>query len=48
MPKHQELLNIGELFKKSVKNDTVEKDGWCRNTYAVSKMIVNSYARVLV
>ena len=44
--KHQELVNIGELFKKSVINDTVEKDGWCRNTYAISKMIVNSYARV--
>ena len=44
---YQELLNMGELFKKSVINDTIEKDGWCRNTYAVSKMIVNSYARVL-
>ena len=44
---YQELLNMGELFKKSVINESVEKDGWCKNTYAVSKMIVNSYARVL-
>ena len=38
---------MGELFKKSIVNESVEKDGWCRNTYSVSKMIVNSYARVL-
>jgi carbonyl reductase 1/carbonyl reductase 3 len=44
---YKELLDMGELFKKSVINDSVEKDGWCKNTYAVSKMIVNSYARVL-
>ena len=43
----EELLNMGELFKKSIINDSVEKDGWCKNTYSVSKMIVNSYARVL-
>ena len=45
---YKELLDMGELFKKSVINESVEKDGWCKNTYAVSKMIVNSYARVLV
>lgn len=44
---YKELLDMGELFKKSVINESVEKDGWCKNTYAVSKMIVNSYARVL-
>lgn len=44
---YEELINMGELFKKSIINNTVEKDGWCKNTYAVSKMIVNSYARVL-
>ena len=44
---YKELLDMAELFKKSVINDSVEKDGWCKNTYAVSKMIVNSYARVL-
>jgi carbonyl reductase 1/carbonyl reductase 3 len=44
---YQDLIDMGELFKKSIINDTVEKDGWCKNTYSVSKMIVNSYARVL-
>ena len=43
----EDLLKMGELFKKSIINDSVEKDGWCKNTYSVSKMIVNSYARVL-
>ena len=43
----EDLLNMGELFKKSIINDSVEKDGWCKNTYSISKMIVNSYARVL-
>lgn len=44
---YKELIEMGEKFKKSILNDSVEKDGWCKNTYAVSKMIVNSYARVL-
>ena len=44
---YEELIKMGELFKKSILNESVEKDGWCRNTYSVSKMIVNSYARVL-
>ena len=43
----EDLLKMGELFKKSIINESVEKDGWCKNTYSVSKMIVNSYARVL-
>ena len=25
----------------------MEKDGWCSNSYCVSKMIVNSYPRIL-
>ena len=43
----QDLLNLGQNFKKSCINGTVEKDGWCKNSYCVSKMIVNSYSRVL-
>ena len=44
---YQELFNLTEAFKTSFKNKTTEKDGWCINTYAVSKMVVNTYARVL-
>ena len=44
---YQELLNLTLAFKTSYKNKTIDKDGWCINTYAVSKMVVNTYARVL-
>ena len=44
---YQELFNLAEEFKTSFRNKTTDKDGWCINTYAVSKMIVNTYARVL-
>ena len=44
---YQELLDLADLFIKSYMNNTVEKDGWCRNSYCVSKMVVNTYARVL-
>ena len=43
----QELINLGQAFKNSIINNTVDKDGWCRNSYCVSKMIVNTYSRVL-
>ena len=43
----QELINLGQSFKNSIINNPVEKDGWCRNSYCVSKMIVNTYSRVL-
>ena len=44
---YQELFNLTESFKTSFKNKTTDKDGWCINTYSVSKMVVNTYARVL-
>lgn len=44
---YQELLNLAESFIKSNENNSVEKDGWCKNSYSVSKMVVNTYARVL-
>jgi (+)-neomenthol dehydrogenase len=44
---YQELLNLAESFINSYENNSVEKDGWCKNSYSVSKMVVNSYARVL-
>ena len=44
---YKELLNLAESFINSYENNSVEKDGWCKNSYSVSKMVVNSYARVL-
>ena len=43
----QELLDLTNSFKTSFKNKTTDKDGWCLNSYCVSKMVVNTYARVL-
>ena len=44
---NQELINLTKAFQTSFKNKTTDKDGWCINTYSVSKMVVNTYARVL-
>jgi len=44
---YEELLNLTLAFKTSYKNKTIDKDGWCINSYSVSKMVVNTYARVL-
>ena len=43
----QELLDLTNRFKTSFKNKTTDKDGWCLNSYSVSKMVVNTFARVL-
>ena len=43
----EDLHKIAEKFKKSIENDTVEQDGWIKAAYATSKMIINTYARVL-
>ena len=43
----QELLDLTNNFKISFKNKTTDKDGWCIKSYSVSKMVVNTYARVL-
>ena len=44
---YQDLFNLTNAFKTSFKNKTIDQDGWCINTYSVSKMVVNTYARVL-
>ena len=44
---YQELFNLTEAFKTSYRNNTLSKDGWCSDSYSVSKMVDNTYARVL-
>lgn len=41
------LLKLADRYKKCFIDGELEKNGWCKNAYWVSKMIVNSYARVL-
>jgi len=43
----QDLLNLAQSFKNSFLKGTEEKDGWCSSCYSVSKMIINSYPRIL-
>ena len=42
-----DLFNLCQLFKNSYLNGSLERDGWCNNSYSISKMIVNTYTRVL-
>jgi carbonyl reductase 1/carbonyl reductase 3 len=44
---YKDLLSLAALYRNSYTNGTVDKDGWCHNSYCVSKMIVNSYPRIL-
>ena len=44
---YKDLLCLAALYRDSYTNGTVDKDGWCNNSYCVSKMIVNSYPRIL-
>jgi NAD(P)-dependent dehydrogenase (short-subunit alcohol dehydrogenase family) len=43
----EKLYKIKEKFKNALNNDKVNEEGFPRACYAVSKMIINSYARVL-
>ena len=42
-----DLFKIGEKFKECIIDGTCDEEGWYKNTYGVSKMIVNTYARIL-
>ena len=44
---YQDLLNLAQSFKNSFLRGTTEIDGWCAKSYYVSKMIINSYPRIL-
>lgn len=43
----EKLLQISENFKNLVKNNTISEDGWYAFPYRISKLIINSYPRVL-
>ena len=43
----EDLLNLAISFKNSFLKGTEERDGWIGKSYYVSKMIVNSYSRIL-
>jgi NAD(P)-dependent dehydrogenase (short-subunit alcohol dehydrogenase family) len=43
----EDLLNIAKRYREAIVNNTLEQDGWCKEAYSVSKMIINTYASVL-
>ena len=43
----QDLLNLAQSFKNSFLKGTEQQEGWCSKSYYVSKMIINSYPRIL-
>jgi NAD(P)-dependent dehydrogenase (short-subunit alcohol dehydrogenase family) len=41
------LLDLCKAFRKLVDDNTVEADGWIACPYSISKMVVNSYPKIL-
>jgi NAD(P)-dependent dehydrogenase (short-subunit alcohol dehydrogenase family) len=41
------LLKLRDNFKQSILDNNVKKNGWIESAYATSKMIINTYARIL-
>ena len=42
-----DLFKIADKFKEAINDETCDEEGWYKNTYGVSKMIINTYARLL-
>ena len=43
----EKLYELASRFRKAIENEAIDKEGWCYNTYSVSKMLINTYARIL-
>jgi carbonyl reductase 1 len=43
----ESLFNLCKKFRNSIETNSVEEDGWVKNCYSVSKMIINSYPKVV-
>ena len=43
----EELEKLGKEFISSVADNTYESKGWPKTTYGVSKMLINTYPKVL-
>lgn len=41
------LLDLSERFKNAIINNSVKEEGWIESAYATSKMIINTYSKVL-
>lgn len=44
----QIIFDLAEKFKNAILTDSIVQEGWMPDSYFVSKMLVNKYARILV
>jgi len=44
---NNELIELCYRFRKSIEENTNEKEGWGKNCYGVSKMAINKYAQII-
>jgi NAD(P)-dependent dehydrogenase (short-subunit alcohol dehydrogenase family) len=42
-----ELVDLANKYRKSIETGSNEKEGWGKNCYAVSKMVINKYTQLL-
>lgn len=43
----KELIELAYKFRTAIENKTYESEGWGKNCYAVSKMIINKYTKIV-
>ena len=41
---NEEMYELVAKYLESVKNNSIEKDGWAKSSYCVSKMCIDVYA----
>jgi carbonyl reductase 1 len=43
-----DIIKLSDRFKKSVQEDKTEADGWYKNCFAMSKLFLNYYAKLII
>ena len=43
-----DVAKLGERFKKSIQEEKTEAEGWYKNCFAISKLLLNYYAKLVI
>ena len=43
-----DIAKLGERFKKSIQEEKTEAEGWYKNCFAISKLLLNFYAKLVI
>ena len=43
-----DILKLSEKFKKSIQEEKTEAEGWYKNCFAISKLLLNFYAKLVI